>query len=162
MVRADTVALTFPGKSHQEWSSEIRDEDLATIVHLLKRRGGRARLLAFKERGKWHPLNPSEINDYVRERTGGEFTAKDFRTLHGTAAAASSLASHGTEEAATKRKKALAQAMRDAAAVLGNTPSIAKSSYVDPRVVDRYEHGLTVDPGRPAAVESELRALLYD
>ena len=54
----------------------------------------------------------------------------------------------------------VAAAMRDAAFVLGNTPAIARSSYVDPRIVEAYEHGTTVDPSRPASVESELRAML--
>lgn len=161
VVHGDVVELHFPGKSHQEWRSEIRDTDLATLVRLLKRRGAQARLLAFKEHGRWHPVHAAEINDYVRERTGGEFTAKDFRTLHGTLAAASSLARRGFEETKTKRQKAVAQAMRDASEVLGNTPSIAKKSYVDPRIVDEYAHGTTIDPDRPDSAEAELRALLY-
>jgi DNA topoisomerase-1 len=97
----------------------------------------------------------------VREKTGGKFTAKDFRTLHGTIAAAVSLAKHGPEQRPTARSRALAQAMRDAAEVLGNTPTIAKNSYVDPRVVDHYVAGTTIDPGRLASAESELRALLF-
>ena len=155
----DRVHLAFPAKSGQEWDSEIVDGDLATLVRSLKRRGANARLLSWKdERGAWHPVDAEEINGYVRERTGGDFTAKDFRTLHGTLAAAVSLAKHGTETKKTARAKALAQAMRDAAAVLGNTPTIAKTSYVDPRVVDHYKAGEIIDPARP---ESELRALLY-
>jgi len=155
----DVVHLAFPAKSGQEWDSEIVDADLATLVRSLKRRGPNARLLSWKdERGTWHPVDAEEINGYVRERTGGDFTAKDFRTLHGTLAAAVSLAKHGTETKKTARAKALAQAMRDAAAVLGNTPTIAKTSYVDPRVVDHYAAGEVIDPARP---ESELRALLF-
>ncbi|TAJ47462.1 MAG: DNA topoisomerase IB [Herbiconiux sp.] len=153
------VHLAFPAKSGQEWDSEIVDADLATLVRSLKRRGANARLLSWKdERGVWHPVDAEEINAYVRERTGGDFTAKDFRTLHGTLAAAVSLAKHGTETKKSARAKALAQAMRDAAGVLGNTPTIAKTSYVDPRVVDHYAAGEVIDPARP---ESELRALLF-
>jgi DNA topoisomerase-1 len=98
----------------------------------------------------------------VRQRTGGQFTAKDFRTLHGTVAAAVSLAKHGPEQRSTARTRAIAQAMRDAAEVLGNTPSIAKKSYVDPRVVDHYTEGTTIDPRRLGSAESELRALLFE
>ncbi len=155
----DVVHLAFPAKSGQEWDSEIVDADLAALVRSLKRRGPNARLLSWKdERGTWHPVDAEEINGYVKERTGGDFTAKDFRTLHGTLAAAVSLARHGTEAKKTARAKALAQAMRDAASVLGNTPTIAKTSYVDPRVVDHYKAGEVIDPARP---ESELRALLF-
>jgi DNA topoisomerase-1 len=168
-VSGDTVSLAFPGKSGQDWDSEIRDADLAAVVRSLKRRGGRARLLAWKAdgggageaRAAWHPLRATEINDYVKERAGDEFTAKDFRTLHGTVAAAVSLARSGPQASASRQSKSLAQAMRDAAAVLGNTPAIAKSSYVDPRLVDAYRHGETIDPARLHAAESEVRALLF-
>jgi DNA topoisomerase-1 len=161
-VSGDTVHLAFPAKSGQAWESDIRDADLASVVRALKRRGPRARLLAWRtEAGNWHPIAAEEINAYVREKTGGQFTAKDFRTLHGTLAAAVSLAKHGPEQRASARARALAQAMRDAAEVLGNTPSIAKKSYVDPRIVDHYAEGTTIDSGRLASAESELRALLF-
>ncbi|KPG86998.1 DNA topoisomerase IB [Frigoribacterium sp. RIT-PI-h] len=168
-VSGHTVSLAFPGKSGQDWDSEIRDADLASVVRSLKRRGGRARLLAWKAdvgraeeaRAAWHPLRATEINEYVKDRAGDEFTAKDFRTLHGTVAAAVSLARSGPQASASRQSRSLAQAMRDAAAVLGNTPAIAKSSYVDPRLVDAYRHGETIDPARLHAAESEVRALLF-
>jgi DNA topoisomerase-1 len=162
-VSGDRVALAFPGKSGQDWESEIVDPDLASVIRGLKRRGSRARLLAFRsEAGEpWSPLHAADINDYVHERTGGEFTAKDFRTLHGTVAAAVSLAQTGPKPTAPARQRALAQAMRDASGVLGNTPTIARKSYVDPRLVDAYRSGETIDPARTASAESELRALLY-
>lgn len=159
-VSGTTVSLSFPAKSGQEWSSEITDVDLAKLLSQLKCRGPNARLLAYKEDGEWHPLGAEEINDYVRERTGGQFSAKDFRTLRGTLAAAVSLAKHGPEKSRTARSRALAQAMRDASAVLGNTPSIAKKSYVDTRVVEKYRKGKTIDPARTDSAESELRQLL--
>ena len=160
-VSGNTVHLNFPAKSGQEWESDITDPDLATVVRALKRRGGNSRLLAFKEGRSWHPIHSEDINSYVREQTGGEFTAKDFRTLHGTVAAAISLATQGPRQSKAARARALAQAMRDAAAVLGNTPAIAKKSYVDPRIIDLYISGTTIDPDRIHAAESELRALLY-
>lgn len=158
----NTVRLQFPAKSGEAWDSDITDADLAAVVRSLKRRGPTARLLAFRDERGWHPLDGAEINDYVRERTGGEFTAKDFRTLHGTIAAAASLARHGAEPTPSKRQKALAAAMRDASEVLGNTPAIARKSYVDPRVVDHYTHGRTIDRDRLGSAESELRAMLFD
>ena len=157
----ERVELRFPGKSGQPWQSELTDPDLAAVVRALKRRGGRARLLAWRDGdGEVHPLHPEEINADIRRRTGGDFTAKDFRTLHGTAAAALSLATAGPVSSPSRRSRIVAAAMRDAAFVLGNTPAIARSSYVDPRVVDAYEQGTTIDPARPASVESELRAML--
>jgi DNA topoisomerase-1 len=162
-VSGDTVHLEFPAKSGQEWASSVTDPDLASVVRGLKRRGGRARLLAFRDDdGEWHPLGASDINAYVRERTGGDFTSKDFRTLAGTGAAAVSLAKQGPEQTKTGKTRAIGQAMRDAADALGNTQAIARKSYVDPRVVDLYNAGTTIDPSRAASVESELRALLYE
>ncbi|HWM33703.1 MAG TPA: DNA topoisomerase IB, partial [Pseudolysinimonas sp.] len=156
----DTVELRFPAKSGQEWESDIRDPDLAVLVRRLKRRGGTSRLLAWRDDRGWHPLSAEEINEDVRRRTGGDFSAKDFRTLHGTAAAAVSLARTGARDTAAARKRAVADAVRAASDELGNTPAIARASYVDPRLIDAYENGVTIDPERVASVESELRELL--
>ncbi|BAS10432.1 DNA topoisomerase 1B [Arthrobacter sp. Hiyo4] len=94
-VRKECLELKFPAKSGKDWESEIYDADLAALVRTLKRRGGNARLLAFKEGRTWRPVTGADINAYVKERTGLDFTAKDFRTLHGTVAAAVSLARSG-------------------------------------------------------------------
>jgi DNA topoisomerase-1 len=102
------------------------------------------------------------VNRYVKRRTGARFTAKDFRTLRGTVTAAASLAKHGPEPTKGKRKRAVAQAMRDAAEVLSNTPTIAKASYVDPRLVDHYASGETIDAERLHAAETEVRQLLVE
>lgn len=160
VVSGDAVALKFPAKSGQEWESDIRDPDLAVLVRRLKRRGPTARLLAYRDERGWHPLSAEEINEDVRRRTGGDFSAKDFRTLHGTAAAAVSLARTGPRPSAAARNRAVADAMRAASDELNNTPAIARKSYVDPRLVDAYDGGVTIDPARVASVESELRRLL--
>jgi DNA topoisomerase I len=159
-VSGDTVSLRFPGKSRRAWRSEIVDADLTAVIRSLARRGPGARLLSFKDGSHWRAVSANELNGYVRDRTGGLFTAKDFRTLHGTIAAARSLARHGPERTARRRRMALAQAMREVADVLGNTPAVARRSYVDPRVVRAYSRGRTIDPHRLDAAESELRALL--
>ena len=160
-VRKDRIHLRFPAKSGKDWESEIRDADLAALLRLLKRRGANARLLAYKEGRHWRPVTSADINAYVKERTGSDFTAKDFRTLRGTVAAAASLARTGPQRTAAKRKRAISRAMIEASEVLGNTPSIARKSYVDPRVLDHYHEGETIDPKRPDSAEAELRALLY-
>jgi DNA topoisomerase-1 len=160
-VRKDCLELKFPAKSGKDWESEFHDADLAALVRTLKRRGGNARLLAYKNGRSWHPVTSAEINGYVKERTGLDFTAKDFRTLRGTVAAALSLARSGPQEKVAARKRALSMAMEEAAAVLGNTPSIARKSYVDPRLLDHFAAGETIDPHRAQSAESELRALLY-
>ena len=162
VVGGDTVELRFPAKSGQAWESEVQDPDLAELVALLKRRGPRAHLLAWRGEDTWHPVSAAELNADVRERAGSEFTSKDFRTLHGTIAAAASLAVTGPKSSESARKRAVAEAMRVASAVLGNTPAIARSSYVDPRVLDRYRHGETLDPAAAATPEVALRRLLLD
>ena len=156
----DTVELRFPAKSGVPWESDIGDPDLAAVITALKRRGPQARLLAWRDERGWHPLDAAEINADVRARTGGEFTAKDFRTLHGTVAAACSLARSGPAATETARKRAIAAAVRATSAELGNTPPVARSSYIDPRVIDRYAHGETIDPQRLSSAESEVRRLL--
>lgn len=160
-VRKDCLHLSFPAKSGKTWESLIADPDLAALARTLKRRGANARLLAYKNGRTWHPVTSADINAYVKERTGDDFTAKDFRTLRGTTAAAVSLARSGPQKTEGKRKRAISVAMMEAAAVLGNTPSIARKSYVDPRVLDHFAAGETIDPKRLDSAESELRALLY-
>jgi len=159
-VTGDVIHLRFPAKSGHAWESQITDRDLAKVVRQLKSRGGDARLLSYRIDGTWHSISAVEFNDYIRERTGGDFTAKDFRTLHGTLAAAVSLAVHGPERRVRSRTRAIAGAMRDVAAELGNTPAVARRSYVDPRVIRAYRLGRTIDPTRLKSAESELRILL--
>jgi DNA topoisomerase-1 len=161
-VKGHVVALTFPGKSRQRWESEIVDADLAALLRTLVKRGPDAHLLSYRDGRDWHPITAEELNAYVRERTGGAFTAKDFRTLRGTVAAARSLAQHGPEGTVRERRRAISQTMRDVAAVLGNTPAVARRSYVDPRVLRAYSRGRTIDPRRLASAESELRAMLAE
>lgn len=158
-VHGDTVELHFLGKGGVEWSSETTDAELATAVRTLKRRGAGERLLAWRDGDQWHPLHASEINDYVRECAGGEFTAKDFRTLSGTIAAASTLAGIGCRNSTAARQKAVRAAVVATAELLGNTPAIAKGSYIDPRVFDRYRDGQLLQT-RAVSGESALRALL--
>jgi DNA topoisomerase I len=162
IVSGSRVELKFPGKSRQAWESQIDDADLANILRTLARRGPTARLLSYRDGTDWHPISANELNGYVRERTGDLFTAKDFRTLRGTVAAAASLAAQGPQATKRARKAAVAQAMRDVSDVLGNTPAVARRSYVDPRVLRAYGRGRTIDPHRLTSAESELRALLAD
>lgn len=159
-VSGDRVSLSFPAKSGQLWESEIVDADLAAYMKRRLRIAPDAPLLSWREGRELHSLSASEINDYVRERTGGDFTAKDFRTLRGTIAAASRLAVSGPQQSQRARSRAIRDAMEAAAEVLGNTPAIAKKSYVDPRIVDLFSAGETIDPHRLASAESEVRQLL--
>lgn len=152
-IHGGAIRLEFPGKSGQLWESTMVDGDLASALSTMRRRRS-GRLLAWRDEAGWHPLSAAEINDYIRERTRGDFTAKDFRTLHGTLVAARSLQRSGPADTASARARHIARAMRDVAEELGNTPAVARSSYVDPRVIDRYRAGELI-----AATGSPERAL---
>jgi len=157
-VAASVVTLSFPGKSRQRQLIEVDDSELAIVVELLAVGRPRSALLAWERGRRRVPLTPTEVNAYVRSLTGGPFTAKDFRTLRGTIMAAEALARIGTVDTKTDRKRAEVLAVRATAQALGNTPSVARSSYIDPRVFARYSEGrlldLTVSP------ETAIRRLL--
>lgn len=154
------VTLSFPAKSGQRAFLEIDDAELAAvIVHLIE---GRARspLLWYLRGRRQMGLTPSEVNAYVRTLTGGAFTAKDFRTLRGTILAAESLARIGTVDTESDRKRAEVLAVRATATALGNTPSVARGSYIDPRVFQRYARGELLDLS--VSGETAIRRLLSD
>lgn len=110
------------------------------------------------------------MNEYINDHLGEEFTAKDFRTWGGTLLAAIALAEHGTTETDADAKRAVAGVMRAVGERLGNTPAVARSSYVSPAVVEQYLDGRTIDDFRPrhlrvvgardSALDREEQALL--
>jgi DNA topoisomerase-1 len=142
------MVFDFPAKSGQRRHQGVLDERACAIVGALKRRrGGGPELLAFKEAGRWHDLRSEDINEYVKEATGGDYSAKDFRTWNATALAAVALAVSG-ESARTKtaRKRAVKRAIEEVAFYLGNTPAVCRASYIDPRVFDAFDARLTIRP----------------
>ncbi len=163
--RGSTMVFEFVGKSGIEHSITIDDPATVAALEIMRRRRGPAdeELMAWKEGRRWHDLDSGHVNDYVRRTTGLEATAKDFRTWHATVLAAASLA-ETTEPGITRasRKRAEVAAMKEVAEFLGNTPALARSSYVDPRVVDAYEEGITIKAAtrRKAATPSERQTYL--
>ena len=152
-IEASSVVFDFTAKSGQERYVALADSLVRTAVRdLLRRRGGGPELLAYREGRQWKDITSADINAYVKEQVGGEVSAKDFRTWHGTVIAAVALADR-SERATSKtaRRRAVAAAMREVAEYLGNTPAVAKKSYVDPRVVDLFHDGLTIPPKLAAA-----------
>jgi DNA topoisomerase IB len=119
-------------------------------------------------------VRSEDVNAYVKELAGDGFTAKDFRTWHGTVFAAVALAADGEVPAAqAARRRRISAAVKEVAAELGNTPAVARASYVDPRLLDRYEEGVTItnrlagtgdgdlaDPAFRDAVEAAVLELL--
>jgi len=157
-VSGTVTSLRFPGKSGKRQSLDVDDEDLAVVVEMLAAGRPAAPLLAYARGRRRVALTPRDVNVYVRTMTGGSFTAKDFRTLRGTILAADALARIGTTTTKADRKRAEVLAVKAAAAALGNTPTVAKSSYIDPRVFARYRRGELLDT--TVSPESAIRALL--
>jgi DNA topoisomerase I len=160
-----TMVFCFVGKSGVEHSVTIEDAETVEALEVMRKRRAPAdaKLLAWKEHGRWRDLGPDQVNEYVRAATGMEATAKDFRTWHATVIAAAALAdSDETGDTQASRKRAVAAAMREVAEYLGNTPALARSSYVDPRVVDAYEEGRTIASAvrRKAATPAERQSIL--
>ncbi|MGR0320669.1 DNA topoisomerase IB [Agromyces sp. ZXT2-3] len=142
---SDAVRLRFRAKGGIAQDLVLEDAALAAFVEGMSGRSPSARLYAFAEGRRMRPLGPADVNEDIRARTGGDFTAKDFRTLRGSIAAADRLAELGTAGTARARAAAEREAIVRASEVLGNTPAIAKASYVDPRIIEAYEHGRLVD-----------------
>ncbi|MGA8257209.1 MAG: DNA topoisomerase IB [Nocardioides sp.] len=143
----DRLVFAFVGKSGVEHRIEIDDATVIEAVEIMRRRrsSDEPRLLAYQEDRSWRSIIPDLVNDYVRSTTGLEATAKDFRTWHATVLAAAALAeSPEPGESKASRKRAVAGAMKEVAEFLGNTPTLARSSYVDPRVIEAYERGSTI------------------
>lgn len=157
-VVTSVTSLRFRGKSGKRQSLDIDDAELAVVVAALAAGRPAAPLLAYTRGRRRVPLTPKDVNAYVRAMTGGAFTAKDFRTLRGTILAADALARIGPAGSKRDRKHAEVLAVRAASDALGNTPAVARSSYIDPRVFARYRRGVVLDTA--VSPESAIRALI--
>jgi len=149
-VRGREAVFEYPAKAGVERAQAIYDPASVEVIGALRRRrGGGQQLLAYRNGRRWHPLRSEEINEYLKRELGHEFSAKDFRTWNATVLAAVSLAA-GENEAGSKagsktgRKRAIDGAVKAVAQLLGNTPAVARRSYIDPRVFDRYRSGWTI------------------
>jgi DNA topoisomerase-1 len=147
--RSGEMVFDYPAKSGIRRVQAVVDPLAAEIVAALKRRrGGGDELLAYKDGRRWRDLRSEDINTYVKDATGDDFSAKDFRTWNATLLAAVALSVSG-QAAGTKtgRKRAISRAVKEVAHYLGNTPAVCRASYIDPRVFDAYRAGLVI--GRP-------------
>jgi DNA topoisomerase-1 len=148
-VRGNRVTLSFRGKHNVQVRTTLVDDELADEVEdLLALRGG-SRLFRYVCEQSVCNLTGARLNDYVREYLGDEFTAKDFRTWGGTLIGAIAFAEHGPAESEREAKKVIPAVMRRVGKELGNTPAVARSSYVSPAVIDQYLDGRTIEDFRP-------------
>jgi DNA topoisomerase IB len=145
-VNGDTLLFDYPAKSGKRRIQAVIDPDIAdTIQRLRRRRGGGEELLAFKRSGRWTDVRSNDINAYLKETTGLDISAKDFRTWGATVMASVALSVSGSAAGTkTGAKRAISRAVKEVAYYLGNTPAVARASYIDPRVFDRYRDGIVI------------------
>jgi DNA topoisomerase I len=152
-VRAGVMRFDYPAKSGVRRVQEVVDVDCEPVIRALRERGGSggAKLLAFKDGGRWLGVRADDINEYLKAHLGECFSAKDFRTWNATVLAATAVAGQDRESTSdAARKRAIDASVRCVSEALGNTPAVARRAYIDPRVFDRYRSGWTIAPALPA------------
>ena len=173
------VLFDYTAKSGVRRVQAIADEEVLEVIAALKRRRGGKQLLAYRDGRRWSEVHAEEVNAYLKQLGGGDFTAKDFRTWNATVLAAVALADHeghGAGVSARQRGREVGAAVKTVAAYLGNTPAVCRASYIDPRVIDRYSSAVTIapalehlahgpelaDPRTRARIEAAVLELLAD
>ncbi|MFG3442609.1 DNA topoisomerase IB [Nonomuraea sp. NPDC047897] len=143
-----TITCSYRAKGDIPREVVVADPAACAVVRSLKGSGCEGELLRYRHAGGWTDVRSDDINAYLRETIGDDFTAKDFRTWHATVLAAVGLAvsTPAARVGSTARKRAVARVMREVSEYLGNTPTVARESYVDPRVVEAYGKGRTIAP----------------
>jgi DNA topoisomerase-1 len=162
-VRGERVFFSYTAKGGIERELELTDKPTADVVReLLKRPADEGEeLLGYwvddpADGGRtWHDVTSTEVNAYLKEISGAEITAKDFRTWNATVQMAATLAASPPPASRTARKRTVNAAYKEVSEQLGNTPAVCKASYVDPRVVDRYENGETIADALTEVAEAE-------
>ncbi|GLE54292.1 DNA topoisomerase IB [Mycobacterium montefiorense] len=144
-LRGDAVAFDFPAKSGVQRTVEIEDAEVIRAVRALMRRPGRTeRLLSCRNASGWMDVRADDLNDRFKQLVGDDYTVKDLRTWHGTVLAAAAFVDADPPVSQRVVKRVEAAVMREVAEELGNTPAVARGSYVDPRVIAGYEQELTI------------------
>jgi DNA topoisomerase I len=143
----DSVEFDYPAKSGVRRTVSLEDPLVIRAVRALLRAETRIpRLLVYRTSDGWREVHADDLNTRFRELVGEEFTVKDLRTWHGTVLAAEGFAIAREPTSKTARRREEAAVMRAVAEELGNTPAVARGSYVDPRVVTAYQQGITIGP----------------
>jgi DNA topoisomerase-1 len=146
-IDGDQVVFSYRAKGSIKRTIVIEDAEILRVMRSLLRRSRKRSddLLAWRQGSGWRNVRSSDLNAYIKETIGDEFSAKDFRTWSGTVRAASELASRtGKELSERERKRRVVAAVAEVADHLGNTPTVCRSSYIDPRVIDCFNGGDTI------------------
>lgn len=172
VTRQGVVTFDFIAKSGKQRVQSLVEPELAAVVQALKRRrSDEPNLFAYRTGRDWTLLRSTDINDHLRSLSGTEISAKDFRTWSATVLAAVGLAVSVDLPTPAARRRAVTRVVQEVSHYLGNTPAVCRSSYIDPRVIDLYEQGVTiakdlrllgeqVAPGHPATQGAVERAVL--
>ena len=138
----------YTAKSAVQRTIELEDPLIVRAVRsLLRAQTPLPRLLVYRSAERdWVETRADDVNGRFRELVGDEFSIKDLRTWHGTVLAAEAFAHSPEPTSKTARRRTESTVMKAVAAELGNTPAVARASYVDPRVVQAFEDGLTIEP----------------
>jgi DNA topoisomerase-1 len=165
-----TIVFDYVGKTGRHIVQALGDRKLFAVAQRLKDRPDRSRkFLVYEDDGRVLKIHAADINGFVKQETGGDFSAKDFRTWHATVLAAASVACNREQTSEAGRRRTINRASAAVADALGNTPAVSKSSYIDPRIFDLYRSGCTIPPTVGAAFlggsgredcEHEVRELL--
>jgi DNA topoisomerase-1 len=162
-VHRDEAAFDYVAKEGKRRAITVADRAvLPTLRALARTDTGRDELFCYERAGTWHALHSGDVSHYIAARAGAHFTAKEFRTWNATVLMALALASAGPAPTARGRKSVIAAGIREVAAWLGDTPAVARGSYVDPRLVARYQADgeLPTIPAGPAVLPVEPEAEL--
>ncbi len=144
-VGRDSVAFDYPAKSGVRRTISLEDALLVRAVRgLLRADTANPRLLVYRTSDGWCEVRADDLNDRFREMVGDEYSVKDLRTWHGTVLAAENFAGAREPTSKTALRREEAAVMRSVSEELGNTPAVARKSYVDPRVVLGYQEGITI------------------
>jgi DNA topoisomerase-1 len=138
-IHGETLRLHFRGKSGQEHDITLRDRRLAGIVKRCQDLPGQELFQYRLDTGELATVDSSDVNGYLREITGEEFTAKDFRTWHGTGHMAQLLSALGPGTSETRRKRNIVEAVKETAKHLGNRPAACRKYYIHPAVLEGYQ-----------------------
>ncbi|TAK68863.1 MAG: DNA topoisomerase IB [Actinomycetota bacterium] len=145
VVRGHSITFHYVAKGAKDREQRVVDSALAKVLaELIHRDDDDPELLAWNDGNAWHDIHSADVNQHVHEMMRGDFTAKDFRTWNATVLMAQLLAFEGSVTGTTARKRAVVAAYRGVADYLGNTVTVARSSYVDPRVVELFDDGVVL------------------
>jgi DNA topoisomerase-1 len=160
-IRGGQMTFAFKGKSGKEHEVEVADRRLARIVARCQELPGQQLFQYVDEDGERHGVASDDVNEYLREITGEDFSAKDFRTWAGTVLAAMALQEFREFDTEADAKRNVVRAIETVAEKLGNTPAVSRASYVHPQVIDAYLEGALLQQVRQEA-DRKLRDDLAD